>query len=153
MINTTRYITDEIRKIPELELMGEPEVSVVALTSSHFNILRLMDDLNEQGWVLNALQNPTGIHLAVTRLHTQAGVAQRFVRDLKESVAKIMKQPDRKLGKVAAIYCSKQSVPDKSLIADLINLFMDTNLSTKEVNVNYANGHANGKTVKSGKHE
>lgn len=152
MINTTRYITNEIRKIPELELMGEPDVSVVALTSSHFNILRLMDDLSEHGWVLNALQNPTGIHLAVTRLHTQAGVAQRFVRDLKESVAKIMKQPDRKLGKVAAIYCSKQSVPDKSLIADIVNLFMDTNLSTKDANAN-ANGHANGKTVKNGKHE
>lgn len=152
IITTTRFIADEIRKIPELELMAEPEVSVVSFTSSHFNILRLTDEMGERGWLLSALQNPTGIHIAVTKLHTQAGVAQRLVKDLSECVASIMKLKDRKLGKVAAIYCSKQSVPDKSLITDVVYAFLDVNLSTDEHDPTTANGHSK-KAIKNGKHE
>lgn len=149
----TRYIANEIRKIPELELMGTPEVSIVAFTSSHFNILNLMDDMAERGWHLNALQNPSGVHIAVTKLHTQKGVAERFVIDIKETVASIMKRSDRKLGKVASIYCSKQGVPDKSLIVDTVYAFLDTNLSTKESINGSTNGVSKQKAAKSGKHE
>jgi hypothetical protein len=33
-------------------------------------------------------------------LHTKKGVAEKFVADLKEAVARIMTQKDRKLGKI-----------------------------------------------------
>ncbi len=39
------------------------------------------------------------IHIAVTKLHTQQGVAEKFINDIKKSVTNIMSQPDRKLGK------------------------------------------------------
>ena len=39
------------------------------------------------------------IHIAVTKLHTQPDVAERFINDIKQSVTNIMSQPDRKLGK------------------------------------------------------
>ncbi len=39
------------------------------------------------------------MHIAVTKLHTQKGIAERFVNDIKKSVKNIMDQPDRKLGK------------------------------------------------------
>lgn len=157
----TRYIAGEIRKIPELELMGEPEVSVVAFTSSHFNILNLMDDMGERGWHLNALQHPSGIHIAVTKLHTQPGVKERFVKDVREAVANLMKRSDRKLGKYAAIYCSKAGVPDKNLIADAVYAFLESNLSTKEAETSTAaaaavtqtNGKVKNGKVKNGKHE
>lgn len=110
--------------------MCEPEVSVVAFTSTHFNILRLLDDMAVRGWHLNALQNPTGLHIAVTKLHTKPGVAQRFAKDIKECVRDIMTRDDRKLGRLAAIYCSTQSVPDKSLIADAAYLYLDACYST-----------------------
>ena len=39
------------------------------------------------------------IHIAVTYMHTQPGVKEKFVRDLKLAVKQIMTQDDRKLGK------------------------------------------------------
>lgn len=145
MINTTRYISNELKKIPEIELMCEPEVSIVAFNSSHFNILRLLDDMAARGWHLNALQNPSGIHIAVTKLHTGKGTAERFVKDVKETVKDIMSRDDRKLGKVAAIYCSTQGIPDKSLIADVAFMFLDACYNTKNKIVNGI--------VKNGKHD
>lgn len=133
-----------MRKIPELQLMSEPEVSIVAFTSSQFNILHLLDDMAVRGWHLNALQNPTGIHIAVTKLQTPSGVAQRFVKDMKECVSEIMKRDDRKLGKVAAIYCSTQSVPDKSLITDVAFMFLDACYNTSDKKTS-TNGLSNGK--------
>lgn len=129
-----------MRKIPELELMCEPDVSVLAFTSSHFNILHLLDDMVARGWHLNALQNPSGIHIAVTKMHTAPGVAQRLVKDIKECVSGIMKRDDRKLGKVAAIYCSTQSIPDKSLITDVAFMFLDACYNTIDDKKTTANG-------------
>lgn len=140
VIETTKYITEEIKTIKELKLMGQPDVSVVAFESNDFNIFRLLDEMTTKGWHLNALQNPAGVHIAVTKLHTQAGVAERFVKDIKESVMGIMSKDDRKLGKVAAIYCSTQGIPDKSLIADVAYLFLDACYSTKDKKVNEKNG-------------
>ena len=80
--------------------MCQPDVSVVAFESKEFNILRMLDEMAAKGWHLNALQNPTGIHIAVTKMHTQAGVAERFIKDLKASVKEIMSRDDRKLGKM-----------------------------------------------------
>ena len=131
----------------EIYLMAEPQVSVVAFDSKEFNILRMLDEMSERGWHLNAIQNPTGIHLAVTKLHTQPGVADKFVRDVRASIDNIMQKEDRQLGKMAAIYCSSQSIPDKSFIADVAYMFLDACYSTenKEIqNGHVANGHAHG---------
>ncbi|CAF0712302.1 unnamed protein product [Brachionus calyciflorus] len=132
IIDTTRYITKAVEEIKELKLMARPDVSVVAFESSEFNIFRLLDDMTSKGWHLNALQNPSGVHIAVTKLHTLPGVAERFVNDLKSAVKDIMSKDDRQLGKVAAIYCSTQSIPDKSIIADVAYLFLDACYNTKD---------------------
>jgi sphinganine-1-phosphate aldolase len=128
IVRTTRYIADEIRKIPELRLMAEPDTSVVAFDSKEFNIYNLVDELKE--WHLNGIQNPSGVHIAVTKLHTKPGVAERFVEDIKKAVRAIMKQDDRQLGKTAQLYCTTQSVPDKSLISQVSFLYLDACYST-----------------------
>lgn len=146
VIETTKFITEEVKQIKELKLMCQPEVSVVAFESSEFNIFRLLDEMAVKGWHLNALQNPAGIHIAVTKLHTLPGVAGKFVNDLKQAVKDIMSKDDRQLGKVAAIYCSTQGIPDKSLIADVAFLFLDACYNTKEIHMSNGNvnGNANG---------
>lgn len=146
IIETTRYITEQIRTIKELRLLCEPDVSVIGFDSTDFNIFNLLDEMTTKGWHLNALQNPSGVHIAVTKLHTRPGVKERFVEDLKKSVKDIMSRDDRKLGKVAAIYCSTQGIPDKSIIADVAYLFLDACYSTKDKSV-----QTNGTQVKNGK--
>ncbi len=40
------------------------------------------------------------IHIAVTKLQTTPGIAEKFVKDLKDAVSRIMKQEDRQLGQI-----------------------------------------------------
>ena len=43
------------------------------------------------------------MHIAITKIHTQKGIAERFVNDIRKSVKSIMEQPDRKLGKTVIL--------------------------------------------------
>ena len=67
IIETTRSITQAVRNVPGLKIVGVPEVSVVAFDSDKFNIYSLSDAMKSRGWALNALQFPACVHLCVTR--------------------------------------------------------------------------------------
>ena len=67
IVETTRRITEAIRHVPGLKIIGIPEVSVIAFDSDLFNIYSLSDGLKTRGWALNALQFPACVHLCVTR--------------------------------------------------------------------------------------
>uniref|UniRef100_A0A3B3S335 sphinganine-1-phosphate aldolase n=1 Tax=Paramormyrops kingsleyae TaxID=1676925 RepID=A0A3B3S335_9TELE len=96
VIEIARFIEAEIRKVDGVFVFGKPEVSVVALGSKVFDIFRLSNALTSKGWNLNTLQFPSSIHICVTLLHTKPGVATQFIRDVKEQVAIIMKNPKEK---------------------------------------------------------
>lgn len=51
-MDTTIYLKNEIAKIPELEVMGEPEMTLIAIRSKteKLNIVGFHDILNEMGW-------------------------------------------------------------------------------------------------------
>jgi sphinganine-1-phosphate aldolase len=66
-------------------------------------------------------------------LHTQPGVAEKFINDLKISVTDLMQRDDREMGKMAAIYCSSQGVSDKRILADVAYMYLDACYSTKEI--------------------
>nr|CAG4643915.1 EOG090X051L [Lepidurus arcticus] len=125
IITTTRIIAKGLHQIPNIKVVGEPQVSVVAVSSQDFNIYRLSDGMAKRGWNLNALQFPPSIHLCVTYLHTQVGVAERFLRDVAEIVAEIMKDPKADVGGAAAIYGMAQSIPDRSMVAEMACCFLD----------------------------
>lgn len=38
--------------------MGNPEVSIIALESEHFDIYRLLEAMKDKGWIMNAMQFP-----------------------------------------------------------------------------------------------
>lgn len=77
-----------------LFIFGTPVTSVIALGSKKFHIYRLSEGLSTKGWNLNPLQFPCGIHLCVTKVHTQPGVADQFLKDVKEVLAKITQNPN-----------------------------------------------------------
>ncbi|XP_071550599.1 sphingosine-1-phosphate lyase 1 isoform X2 [Panulirus ornatus] len=98
VIETTKKIELGCRGIPGIFIYGKPEVSVVALGSKSFNIYALSDRMTKRGWNLNALQFPSSIHIAVTVLHTQPGVAERFITDIKEIAEELLKNPCKDSG-------------------------------------------------------
>ncbi|KAL8956147.1 MAG: hypothetical protein Q9183_006399, partial [Haloplaca sp. 2 TL-2023] len=70
IVGTAKKIEEAIRHSPalkdDLKIMGKPPVSVVAFTSPTLNIYDIADSMSAKGWHLNALQNPPGMHVAVT---------------------------------------------------------------------------------------
>lgn len=43
------------------------------------------------------------MQIAVTKIHTKPGIAERFVNDLKKAVSNVMAKPDRKLGEMVSL--------------------------------------------------
>lgn len=85
-------------------IFGTPSTSVIALGSKEFHIYRLSEALNEKGWNLNTLQFPCGVHLCVTYMHTQPGIADEFLQDVKSELEIILKNPDVPVeGKVGTV--------------------------------------------------
>ncbi|XP_042358066.1 sphingosine-1-phosphate lyase 1 isoform X2 [Plectropomus leopardus] len=141
IISTARKIKKEISKIKGVFVFGDPEVSVVAMGSDVFDIFRLSNALTSKGWNLNTLQFPSSIHICCTVLHTQPGVADRFVRDVKEQVTIILENPKEKTTGMGAIYGMAQSIPDRSMVTEISRGFLDCLYNTEVSNTSHMNGN------------
>ncbi|XP_072247478.1 sphingosine-1-phosphate lyase 1 isoform X1 [Leuresthes tenuis] len=145
IIRTACKIKTELRKIKGVFVFGDPEVSVVAIGSDVFDIFRLSNALTSKGWNLNTLQYPSSIHICCTLLHTRQGIAERFIRDIKEQVAIILKNPKEKTTGMGAIYGMAQSIPDRSMVTEISRGFLDCLYSTEVPKSNTSHMNGNGK--------
>ncbi|RKO90708.1 pyridoxal phosphate-dependent transferase, partial [Blyttiomyces helicus] len=65
IIGAARRISSGIETIPQLHLIGDPLLSVVAFAArAPMNTYAVADLLTRKGWHLNVLQNPPAIHIA-----------------------------------------------------------------------------------------
>lgn len=141
IIAATRKVTDGIKKIKGLKLVCNPDVSVVAWTSDVFDINRSVEPMTSaKGWDLNVLQFPSSIHLCVTLAHTSAGVVDSFLSDLSSVTAELMKDPDVKPTGAAAMYGMAQTIPDRSIIVELVHGFIDTTYQVEKIHDGGAHG-------------
>jgi len=125
IMTTTRKITEALQKINGIRIVGVPDVCVIAFDSNDFNIYGLSDGMKERGWALNALQFPSCVHLCVTRPHTLPGVADKFIKDVTEITAEIMKDPSASNAGSAAMYGMAASIPDRSIVENLTGVYLD----------------------------
>ncbi|KAG5997363.1 hypothetical protein E4U52_004354 [Claviceps spartinae] len=138
IVGATKKIADAIQTSGslsgELDIMGKPLVSVIAFTALTLDIYDIADGMSTKGWHLNALQDPPALHVAVTL--PIARVWERLVKDLetvveeereKERVRQVEgKGPKGKaMGNSAALYGVAGSLPNKSVVVDLANGFLD----------------------------
>lgn len=112
-----------VESIPELRLLGKT-IGVFAFTADTLDSYQVLDQMSYRQWMLTGLQHPAGIHLSPTQRHTQPGVAERFVSDLREAVAFVRDTPNIE-GGMAPIYGLAASVPDRSIVHDLLKQVMD----------------------------
>ncbi|MFH4982832.1 hypothetical protein AB6A40_009541 [Gnathostoma spinigerum] len=132
IITLTRFIASCIegthgrKPIKGLQLLGPSDVSVVAFTSTAFNIYTLADRMSGRGWNLNALQNPPAVHLCVTANTVTANSAEAFINDLREVSEVLLNEPQKKgASETAAIYGMAASIPDKSVVNEVAFSFLD----------------------------
>ncbi|KAF5299206.1 hypothetical protein FQA39_LY02379 [Lamprigera yunnana] len=131
IVHTTKYIEKGLRGIGSIFVFGQPATSVIAIGSNVFHIYNLCSMLNEKGWSLNMLQFPSSIHICITHIHTQLGVADQFLSDVRSSVAEILKNPKVSADGKMAIYGTSQSIPDRSLIVEFTRYYLDSMYYTR----------------------
>lgn len=133
IVGTTKKLIEHIQSHPilstELEILGNPLVSVIAFKSKTLNIYDIADGMSAKGWHLNALQNPPAIHVALTLPIVK--VWEKLAADL-ESVVEAEQEKERALvaegkkakgksqqGDAAALYGVAGSLPNKSVVVEL----------------------------------
>ncbi|KAF3188038.1 hypothetical protein TWF106_011641 [Orbilia oligospora] len=110
---------------PDLFVMGEPLVSVVAFTSKTIDIYDLADELSKLGWHLNALQDPPAVHMACTTLTIKS--VETLLKDLGEVLVMVKARgKGAAKGDTAALYGVAGSVPNRSVVGSLATAFIDT---------------------------
>jgi len=118
-----------IQGIPGLRVLGQPKAMVVAWTSDNFDIYRLADALKKKGWSLNALHKPACMHICITPLWT-SDVVDKFLEDLIEIAKILTKNPKAFDGDVAPMYGVAASLPDRSIVNDILLSIIDALLDT-----------------------
>jgi glutamate/tyrosine decarboxylase-like PLP-dependent enzyme len=123
ILETADKIKKGIREIPELHILGEP-LFVVAFDSDTLNIYKVLDYMSHKKWSLNGLHKPTCVHLCVTLRHTQEGVAEKFLADLREAVEHVKANPSEK-GSMAPVYGMAATLPMRGMVSDLLKKYLD----------------------------
>jgi glutamate/tyrosine decarboxylase-like PLP-dependent enzyme len=123
ILETAALIRRGIAEMPDLRVLGDP-LWVIAFGSPTLDIYRVLDEMSSRGWSLNGLHKPPAMHIAVTLPHTQPGVAENFLADLRESVEAVRAQPHSE-GGMAPIYGMAGTMPLRALVRDLLLRYVD----------------------------
>lgn len=132
VVETTRWIVSKVREIPGVYVMGSPNICVFSIASHDIDVYRINESMSKRGWFLSPLQFPPALHMTVTALTTKEGVAKKFIADLKEIVAELLKNPSQPASGAAAVYGASQQVPDRSIIKEMAWMFLDLCYSPKQ---------------------
>ncbi|KAJ9709890.1 hypothetical protein PVL29_001394 [Vitis rotundifolia] len=122
-MEVSKKLQKGIKDIPELFVIGRPDMTIVAFGSNVVDIFEVNDILSSKGWHLNALQRPNSIHICVTLQHVT--ILEDFLKDLKESVQTVKQNPGPINGGLAPIYGAAGKMPDRGMIRELLVNFMD----------------------------
>jgi sphinganine-1-phosphate aldolase len=123
ILETTDWLKIEMRKIPEIEVIGNP-LFMVAFRSETLNVYQIMEYLTERNWGLNGLHLPPSVHLCVTLRHTQEGVKERFLEEFNAAVAYVKEHPEASEG-MGPIYGMASTIETRGLVKSVFNWVMD----------------------------
>jgi glutamate/tyrosine decarboxylase-like PLP-dependent enzyme len=123
IIETADVVRAGIQSIPELKILGD-SLWIFAVASDSLNIYEVLDQMSKRHWSLNGLHKPACFHIALTLRHTQPGVAERFIADLRESVAIVKANPGNKEG-LAPVYGMASSLPFRGMVSDILKKYLD----------------------------
>ena len=124
-------ILRRLPEVPEIQVIGRPKASIIAFASSVVNIYTVAETMHKHsGWSLNSLQTPPAVHICITAANCH--LADQFIVDLKEAVTITKAMPNQEKSDAAALYGMIATVPDKTAISFVCDLYLET-LSKSEV--------------------
>ena len=80
--------------------------------------------------MISCIQNPNACQLYIVPNLVRPGVIESFLEDLEISAERALAEPGELTGR-AAVYGMAQTIPDKSLVAELATGFLDMIYSTR----------------------
>lgn len=124
IMESAKVMMEGVKEIDGLKIVGEFDSMIVCFTTtpdSGLNIYSVGDVMHKKGWSLNSLQHPACLHICVTVAHV--GHQGEFLRDLKQAVEEVRKNPDDKSGN-AAIYGMTSALPPGP-VNELLKVYND----------------------------
>ena len=105
-LETTQKLVNGINAIEELEVLGNPDATILSFTSEKINIYDLYDVMNHKGWFLQFQMTsdycPANLHMNITMAHGPK--VENFLAELKEGVKEVTKKGVlKKLGTQATV--------------------------------------------------
>ena len=123
ILETGRLIRRGIEAIPRLRVLGDP-LWVIAFAADGLDVYRVLERMTGRGWSLNGLHRPPAVHLCVTLRHTQPGVAERFLADLRASVEEVLARPAEREG-IVPVYGLAATIPFRGMVRELLQRYID----------------------------
>lgn len=124
ILETGAKIKKGIGEIPELYVLGDP-LWDIAFGSDTVDIYKVMDYMGVLKWSLNGLQMPPAVHICLTHRHTQTGLAEKFLQDLKTAVDQVKANPDKETDGVGRLYGMSAQIPIKGVMDAFLKRYMD----------------------------
>ena len=121
-MDTTKKLINGIEQIPELYILGKPDMSVYSFTSDKFHIYNVADAMERRGWHLDRMQFPPAIHMTINP--PQSKVVDPFLKDLNESVEEVLKNPEKEAEGQSALYGMIANAPDRDSVKDFVLDFL-----------------------------
>ena len=118
-----------------IQIIGEPQLNIIAFTSSELNIYSVLDEMKKKGWNLSVMQNPSAFHLCITNLHSREN-CKMFCQNMIQSVETCLKNKNKKLSGTLALYGSSTQVQNSIFLKEIINNYI-TLLSKKTISQKY----------------
>jgi glutamate/tyrosine decarboxylase-like PLP-dependent enzyme len=120
VMKTVTRLRQGIEAIPDLQVLSNPEMSVMAIASDRLNIYEVADEMAERGWHIDRQQFPPSLHLTVNYAH--AAVADQFLQDLADAAARARRPGLRKARDAALLRAANAAV--KALPEPLVTRLM-----------------------------
>ena len=117
------YFINKIKRIPELYIYGNPQLSIIGVNSNSLNINLIADELKSKKWEVNVIQNPEGFHFCITSYHTKE-VIDNFLYDLNNIVNNLKKTSNGHIKYSPCIYGTMQKINDSDLMEDIITDYL-----------------------------
>jgi len=128
------HLVEGINEIPNLSVVGEPDICCIGFHSQVLNIMDVCDLMEEKGWKnITRLQKPLAGQIVVAYL--ERFDPNKFLSDLRESASVVNK--GEFTGWSQGIYGMTNKIPSFSGIVDeVLCSFLETLYSGKEENEN-----------------
>jgi glutamate/tyrosine decarboxylase-like PLP-dependent enzyme len=149
-LEIAQSMQDGINAIDELEVLGEPDMSVFAYRSidNSVNIFAVGDQMESRGWNINRQQKPNALQAMVNVNHGQA--IDQYLADLRESVDAVKSNPELAYEGSAAMYGMVAKVPLKGMIDKNVLAIMEESYTPGNSELSLSGSEDKGLAVKLG---